>query len=258
MEKTDIADIDLIWENFTKYRDSESKEKLITYYAHLVKYVAGRLNIHIGQHVEYEDMISYGIFGLIDAVDKFDFSKGAKFETYASLRIRGSIIDSIRKLDWVPRTLRQKNKQLEHSYAELEAEYGREPTENELAVKLSLPLKEVQDLIKKSSIASLISLDDYLEQNYETTFASSAMRDDLDSPERQFEIKETKRMLADAIGKMSEKEQRVVTLYYYEDLTLKEISVIMGVSESRVSQIHSKALMKLKTKLGRNKALLFD
>ncbi|GHV43445.1 RNA polymerase sigma factor [Clostridia bacterium] len=257
MEKPEI-DIDAVWENFDKGRDADSKEKLIMYYSYLVKYVAGRLSVHIGQHVEYDDMLSYGIFGLIDAVDKFNLAKGAKFETYASLRIRGSIIDSIRKLDWVPRTLRQKNKQLEGAYAELESVLGREPTEAEISEKLQIPIKEVQDLIKKSSIVSLISLDDYLDQNYETAFAGvNSVRDDENGPERMFEIKETKRLLAEAIDKMSEKEKRVVTLYYYEDLTLKEISVIMGVSESRVSQIHSKALLKLRAKLGKNKALLF-
>jgi len=243
-----------IWESYTKTKDPGLKEKLILEYAPLVKYVAGRLSVHVGQHVEYDDLISYGIFGLIDAIDKFDYTKGVKFETYAALRIRGAIIDSIRKMDWVPRTMRQRNKQLEQAFSELEFELGREPTEAELAAKLDISLEETTDLLKKSSVVALISLDDYLEQNHEANFGNSAAEE---TPELQYEQQELKDMLVDAIDKLSEKEKKVVTLYYFEDLTLKEISSIMGVSESRISQIHSKAVMRLKSKLGRYKSLLF-
>jgi RNA polymerase sigma factor for flagellar operon FliA len=222
----------------------------------LVKYVAGRLLIHIGQHVEFDDLVGYGIFGLIDAIDKFDNAKGVKFETYASFRIRGAIVDHIRKMDWVPRTLRQKNKQLEQAYSQLEDQLERHPTDEELAEKLELTVSETQELMRKSAVLSLVSLDDYVEQNADTSFRS-LLANRSDSPEEQTERQERKEMLAEAIEKLSEKEKLVITLYYFEDLTLKEISSIMKVSESRVSQIHTKAITRLQGKLGRYKGLLF-
>lgn len=245
-----------LWKAYSESKSPALKEKLILQYAPIVKYVAGRMLVHIGQHVEYDDLVGYGVFGLIDAIDKFDYNKGVKFETYASLRIRGAIIDHIRRLDWVPRTLRQKNKQLEQAVASLEDSLGREPTEEELAKELSMTLDETRELMRKSSVSSLVSLDDFLDQNYEASF-NSLVSDKQDSPEEQIEIRERKEMLADAISKLSEKEKLVVTLYYFEDLTLKEISSIMKVSESRVSQIHTKAISKLHVKLGKHKALLF-
>ncbi len=251
-----MDDVDKIWQEYTKTRDPKLKEILILEYASLVKFVAGRLNMHIGQHVEYEDLISYGIFGLIDAIDKFDYSKGFKFETYASLRIRGAIIDNIRKLDWVPRTLRQKSKQIDQVFGQLEFELGREPTESEIAEKLNVSLEELQDLLKKSNVVSLISLDDYLEQNYETP-AYNLDKGNPDNPESHFEKQELKQILGDAINKLSDKEKKVVSLYYFEEFTLREISSIMGVSESRISQIHSKAVLKLQARLGKHKTILF-
>lgn len=245
-----------IWKEYCETKDRELKDKLIIEYAPLVKYLAGRLSVHIGYRVEYDDLISYGIFGLIDAIDKYDYKKGVKFETYASLRIRGSIIDSIRKLDWVPRALRQKNKQLEQAYTELELELGHEPNDEQIAEKLGITLDETRDLIKKSAVTSLISLDSYLEQNHEDTFLV-AENADSDTPEAHYNKKELKNILADAIDKLSEKEKKVITLYYFEDLTLKEISRIMGVSESRISQIHSKAVFKLQGKLGKYKSVMY-
>jgi len=257
MEKEErTVETEKIWVTYCKMRTPELKEKLILHYAYIVKYVAGRLSVYIGQHVDYEDMISYGIFGLIDAVEKFDYDKGVKFETYASLRIRGSIIDSLRQLDWVPRTLRQKNKQLETAYASLEAGLGREPSDAELAAELGVTVDEARDMIKKSSIVSLISLDEYLDQNHEAP-VKGLRQSTANEPEADFERKETRRMLTEAIDKLSEKEKRVVTLYYFEELTLKEISMIMGVTESRISQIHSKAVLKLKAKLSNNKSMMF-
>jgi RNA polymerase sigma factor for flagellar operon FliA len=244
------------WETYSKTKDPNLKQQLILEYATLVKFVAGRLSVHIGSHVDYDDLVSYGIFGLIDAIDKFDYEKGVKFETYASLRIRGAIIDNIRKLDWVPRTLRQKNKLLEKAYRDLEVELGREPNENELSEKLNMTLEQTQDLIKKASVISLISLDDYLDQNHEAEFAGPGANRK-DSPEALYEKQEIKNMLKEAIDKLSEKERKVISLYYFEDLTLKEISKIMEVSESRISQIHSKAVLRLQAKLDKYKNILF-
>lgn len=251
-----MENYDKLWQEYSKTKDQSIKEKLILQYAPLVKYVAGRLSMHLGQHVEYEDLISYGIFGLIDAIDKFKYEKGVKFETYASLRIRGSMIDNIRKLDWVPRTLRQKNKQLDQAYQELESSLGHEPSDEELAVKLNISVEETRELMKKSSVASLISLDDYLDQNHEISFFG-ARHSQGEGPEALYEKQEVKQILMDAIDKLNEKEKKVILLYYYEELTLKEISHIMGVSESRISQIHSKSVFKLQNKLGKFKSILF-
>ena len=249
-------DLEKLWTDYCKTKDSKLKEELIIHYCSLVKYVAGRLCIYLGQHVEFEDLMSYGIFGLIDAIDKFDLDKGVKFETYASLRIRGSILDSIRKLDWVPRTLRQKQKQMDTVYLELENELGHTPSEEEVANKLNMSVIDIQELEKKNSIASLISLDEYVEQNHDVnlnTFKPTGEND----PEYVYEQQELKINLSSAIGNLSEKEKMVITLYYFEELTLKEISSIMSISESRVSQLHTKAVSRLKIKLGRYKNLLY-
>ena len=216
-----------------------------------------QMHMHVGQHVDFDDLSGYGIFGLIDAIDKYDYGKGVKFETYASLRIKGAIIDHIRRLDWVPRTLRQKNKQMETVYSQLEEENGREPTDEELAKRLDMDVDATRDLKKKSAVLSLVSLDDFLDQNYETTF-NGLVSNKQDSPEEQAERQERQQMLAAAIEKLTEKEKQVITFYYYEDLTLKEISSIMMVSESRISQIHTKAIGKLQGKLGKYKSLLFN
>ena len=252
-----VDNMDKVWKAYIINRDPETKEKLILHYAYLVKFVAGRLAMHIGQHIEYDDLASYGIFGLMDAVDKFDPSKNVKFETYASLRIRGSIIDSIRKNDWVPRTLRQRNKQFDLVYTQLEDALGRSPTEQELADKLNLSITETRELIRKSSVISLVSLDDYLEGHYEAAFPGF-LTSQAETPEEHIDKQELHNMLVESIEKLSEKEKKVVSLYYFDELTLKEISVVMGVSESRVSQIHSKAILRLGARLGRFKHLLFS
>ncbi|MCL2235544.1 MAG: FliA/WhiG family RNA polymerase sigma factor [Defluviitaleaceae bacterium] len=257
LKNTDI-DIDKIWETYLRHKDESSrqaaKEELIVHYSPMIKYVVGRLNIYTGTSLDREDLVSSGIFGLIDAIEKFNNMKGVKFETYASLRIRGAVLDSIRALDWVPRTQRQKSRQLDAAYTLLESELGREPYEEELAERMKLSVEQLQDEIKKSSLVSLVSLDDYLDQNHESNFEPSESNDT--SPELVFEKEELKQEMAEAIKTLSDKEQMVVALYYYEELTLKEISKVLQVSESRVSQIHSKAMLKMRTKLERHKSLL--
>ncbi len=244
-----------LWKQYSETKDLAIREALILEYAHLVKLVAGRLNIYFGSNIEYDDLIGFGVFGLIDAIDKFDISKGVKFETYASLRIRGAIIDSIRELDWVPRSLRQKNKELEKAYRELENTLGRSATDSEIAQKLGISLKEFNKLINEVNVASMVSLEDFLEQNYEIdTDVQNGTNPN--SPEREAELNELKDILGDSIDKLPEKERTVLTLYYYEDLTLKEISAIMKVSESRISQLHTKAIMRLRGKLSKHKSLI--
>jgi len=256
--KNTTIDIDKTWETYFKHKEAPlgqaAKEELIVHYSPMIKYVVGRLNIYVGSSMDREDLISSGIFGLIDAVEKFDDMKGVKFETYASLRIRGAVLDGIRSLDWVPRAQRQKSRQLDAAYTFLEGELGREPEEFELAEHLNMPLEQLQDEIKKSSLVSLVSLDDYLDQNHESNFEPTENEDT--SPEAVFAKEELKKEMAEAIKILSEKEQMVVALYYYEELTLKEISKVLEVSESRVSQIHSKAMLKMRTKLEKHKSLL--
>ncbi|HQD50653.1 MAG TPA: FliA/WhiG family RNA polymerase sigma factor [Defluviitaleaceae bacterium] len=249
--------LEMLWEQYEATKDVSIKDQLIMEYAPLVKYVAGRLNIYLGQSVEYEELVSYGVFGLIDAIEKFDFKKGVKFETYASLRIRGSIIDNIRKLDWVPRSLRQKNKEIEKTIMELETELGRTATDEELAQKMNISIEELHEIYKKTNLISLISLDEYIEQNNDYNI-SSEKSPATEQPESYIEKQELKRILKESIEKLPEREQKILFLYYFEELTLKEISSIMGVSESRISQLHTKAITRLKTKLGKYKSILYE
>lgn len=246
-----------LWKQYGLTKDPTIREKLINEYSYLIKYVAGRLNIYFGSNVEYDDLVGYGVFGLIDAIDKYDISKGTKFETYASLRIRGSIIDSIREMDWVPRSLRQKSKELEKVYSELENQLGHSASDKEVAEKLGITLEEFYKLLNDTNLSSMVSLEEFLEQNYEIGTDSHETRKE-DSPERHIEDGELRDILADSISKLPEKEKTVISLYYFEELTLKEISAIMKVSESRISQLHTKAIFRLRGKLARHKSLLTE
>ena len=234
--------------------ESDIRETLIVEYAPLVKIIAGRLSMYLGYNVEYEDLVSYGIFGLIDAIDKFDYGKGIKFETYASLRIRGAILDQIRKMDWIPRTLRQKQKKMDAALLKLEKELGRPATDEEVAAELGISIDEFYNWEGQSQASGLVSLDECLEQGTEIYTSSNQP---MKSPEEVVEKKELKEMLKSALEVLTEKEKKVVLLYYYEELTLKEISTIMEVSESRVSQLHTKALQKMKVKLGGQFGILY-
>ncbi len=245
-----------LWEEYEKTKSPIMREQIINKYAGLVKIVAGRMNIYTNSQIEYEDLIGYGIFGLIDAIEKFDYKKGYKFETYASLRIRGEIIDNIRKIDWIPRSLRQKNKMIEEAIEKFELENDKKPTEEELAHILGMPLEQVKDYLKNYSLYNLVSLDGYLEQNHEKP-VDSLIENERNLPDKVLQQKEDKRILIDAINSLTEKQKQVITLYYYEELTLKEISKILGVSESRVSQIHSSCMKALKSKLGKTYNILY-
>lgn len=245
------ADRNKLWEEFSHSKTSQIREKLIVEYAGLVKIIAGRLSMYLGYNVEYDDLVGYGVFGLIDAVDKFDYSKGIKFETYASLRIRGSILDHIRKMDWVPRTLRQKQKKLDNAYQKIKREYGRIGTDEEVANELDLSVEELTNWQKETKIINLISLEEYVEQGIDIKMEAQHNRD-YEQPERVLEKNELKDLLVETLDSLTEKEKKVIIFYYYEELTLKEISLILEVSESRISQLHTKALQKLRIKLGGN------
>lgn len=249
------VDINQIWKQYIETKDSVAKEKLIIEYAYLIKYVAGRLSIYFGSNVEFDDLVGYGAFGLIDAIEKFDVSKGVKFETYASFRIRGSIIDSIRDLDWVPRSLRQKNKELERVYVEIENEVGHSATDKEVAEKMGISMVEFYKLLNDVNVSSMMSLEEFMEQNYERGLEILSDSTE-DKPEAALENVEIKELLIDSIDKLPEKEKAVITFYYFEELTLKEISAIMNVTESRISQLHTKALLRMRGKLFRHKIML--
>lgn len=240
-----------LWEEYAKAKSPEVREKIILEYAPLVKVVAGRLSMYLGYNVEYEDLVSYGIFGLIDAIDKFDCLKDVKFETYASLRIRGAILDQIRKMDWIPRTIRQKQKKIDAVIKDIEARYGRSATDEEISAGLGITGEEYLDWQSQMKITNVVSLNEFLEQGSEVPNEASQGRSaQFDSPEEVLERDELKKMLAEALELLTEKERKVIVLYYYEDLTLKEISNILGVSESRISQLHTRALQKMRGKMG--------
>lgn len=238
-------------EEYTKTKSSETREKIILEYASLVKVVAGRLSMYLGYNVEYEDLVSYGIFGLIDAIDKFDCFKEVKFETYASLRIRGAILDQIRKMDWIPRTIRQKQKKIETVIREIEQETGHGASDEEIAGRLGITEEEYLDWQSQMKITGVVSLNEYMEQGSDVSQDYGRHTTSrFESPEERVEKQELTKVLGEALELLTEKEQKVITLYYYEELTLKEISSILGVSESRISQLHTRALQKMKAKMG--------
>lgn len=246
-------------EEYSKAKSPETREKLILEFAPLVKVVAGRLSMYLGYNVEYEDLVSYGIFGLIDAIDKFDCFKEVKFETYASLRIRGAILDQIRKMDWIPRTIRQKQKRIETVIREIEQATGHGATDEEIAEKLGITGEEYLEWQSQMKITGMVSLNEYMEQGSDVSQDYSRHTTSrFDSPEESIEKEELTKVLGEALQLLTDKEQKVITLYYYEELTLKEISNILEVSESRVSQLHTRALQKMKTKMGNYMGILAD
>ncbi len=238
-----------LWEDYARLKTADLREKLILEYAPLVKVVAGRLSMYLGYNVEYEDLVIYGIFGLIDAIDKFDRNKDVKFETYASLRIRGAILDQIRKMDWIPRTVRQRQKQIDTAMKDLEQRNGRPATDAELAAYMGISEDEFLDWQNQVKADNIISLNEYVEQGNDIS-SEKSISSGFDTPESVIEKSELKKMLEESLELLTDKEKKVILLYYYEELTLKEISRVLEVSESRISQLHTKALQKMKTKMG--------
>ena len=246
-----------LWEEYSKNKTPELRERIIIEYASLVKIVAGKLGIYLGYNVEYDDLVGYGTFGLIDAIDKYDFDKGVKFETYASLRIRGAILDQVRRMDWLPRTVRQKQKRIDAAYQKLETESGRFASDEELAAELEISVEELGQWQAQTKAAGVVSLDEYLEQGSENGIVGTVESEDFAQPEKQMEQKTMKELLVQSLESLTEKEKKVILLYYYEELTLKEISEVLEVSESRISQLHTKAIQKLRLKLGNQIEIFF-
>lgn len=246
-----------MWAEYAKCPSAELREKIILEYAPLVKVVAGRLSMYLGYNVEYEDLVSYGIFGLIDAIDKFDAGKSVKFETYASLRIRGAILDQIRKMDWIPRTVRQRQKKISAVIKEIELANGKSATDEDIAKALGITDGEYDEWQSQMKVTNLVSLDEFMEQGSDIS-DNRNISSKIERPEEVIEKEELKKVLAEAIEQLTEKERKVILLYYYEDLTLKEISGILEVSESRISQLHTKGLQKMKVKMGKYMGILLE
>ena len=246
-----------LWDEYMKTRSADLREKIIVEYAPLVKLVAGRLSMYLGYNVEYDDLVGYGVFGLIDAIDKFDAMKEVKFETYASLRIRGAILDQIRKMDWIPRTVRQKQKKIDAAIKEVESRTGHAATDEEIAENLGISEDEYLDWQGQMKVTNVVSLNEFMEQGAEIPHGHEHS-EDFDTPEEVLEKGELKKMLLEALELLTEKEKKVILLYYYEELTLKEISNVLEVSESRISQLHTRALQKMKGKMGKYMGILTE
>lgn len=242
-----------LWERFKAHGDPVVRERLILHYAPLVKYVAGRVAVGLPANVDQADLVSYGVFGLIDAIEKFDLERAIKFETYAITRIRGAIIDELRAMDWIPRSVRSKARDVERAYAALEAELHRTPTEPEVAARMGITLKELHAIFSQVSYVNVVALDELLgvtgEKGESLSLGDTLKDTRVEDPVTAFENEETKYLLARAIDQLPEREKIVVTLYYYENLTLSEIGKVLGVTESRVCQMHTKAVVAMRAKL---------
>jgi RNA polymerase sigma factor for flagellar operon FliA len=252
MEQDDAAELDRLWTDYKTNGDAAVRDRLIVHYSPLVKYVAGRVAVGLPQNVEQADLVSYGIFGLIDAIDKFDLERGFKFETYAIARIKGAILDELRSIDWVPRSVRAKARALEKAYAKLESELHRTPTDEELATELQMSETQLQTTLSQISFIGLVALDEMLSvggDRGESLTLGDTVADSGEGPVAAYEVEEMRQILADAINRMPEREKVVLTLYYYEGLTLAEIGEVLGVTESRVCQIHTKSVIHLRSKI---------
>ena len=240
-----------LWDDYKRRGTPEARERLILHYSPLVKFVAGRVGSGLPQNIEQADLVSYGIFGLIDAIEKFDPGRGFKFETYAIARIKGAIIDELRSIDWVPRSVRAKARAIERAYSTLENELRRTPDDDELARELGISERELADWLSKISFVGLVALDEILLSGDVpgSSTVGDMVEDPAHDPVAAFEVDEMKHLLADAINRAPDRERLVLTLYYYEGLTLSEIGAVLGVTESRVCQIHTKGILQLRARL---------
>ena len=245
-------DTQSLWLKYRKTNDPALRDRLILTYAPLVKYVAGRLGSGLPAHVDEGDLVSYGLLGLIGAIERYDPDRDIKFETYAIARIKGAIIDELRAMDWVPRSVRSRARDIERAIAELEAKLGHAPTDEEIAKKLGITEEELEDSLSEIARSSIAALDELWSVSGEGDQISLLDTiEDTTGPRPADALDETelRETLADAIARLPEREKLVVTLYYYEELTLREIGEVLGVTESRVSQLHTKAILRLQSRL---------
>jgi RNA polymerase sigma factor for flagellar operon FliA len=248
-----VEDTQTLWLQYRKTRDQGIRDRLILTYAPLVKYVAGRLGSGLPAHVDEGDLVSYGLLGLIGAIERYDPERDVKFETYAIARIKGAIIDELRAMDWVPRSVRSRAREIERAIAELERKLMRAPTDAEIAEKIGITEEELEDSLTEISRSSIAALDELwtVSSSGGDQIALIDTIEDTDAPDPQSSLSATemREAIGEAIARLPEREKLVVTLYYYEELTLREIGEVLGVTESRVSQLHTKAILRLKARL---------
>lgn len=251
LDTEQLHSINELWALFKATGDRSARDRLILHYSPLVKYVAGRMAFTMPNHVDQADLVSYGILGLIDAIEKFDPSREIKFETYGVPRVRGAILDELRSIDWVPRSVRAKARAADGAFARLEGSLGRSPTDLELAGELGITTSELDELLRQTSRAGLLQLDDVLFRGGGRSGQTlgDSLPDPGDSPGAFIESQDTRRQLAQAIRRLGDRERNVLTLYYYEGLNLAEIGEILGVTESRACQIHTKAVVHLRQRI---------
>jgi RNA polymerase sigma factor for flagellar operon FliA len=253
--ETGVKEIELrdLWRRYKEEGDDGARERLVVAYSPMVKFVAGRLGAGLPSHVDDADLISYGLMGLIGAIERFEPERGIKFETFAMTRIRGAIIDELRSLDWVPRSVRSRAREIEAAQTKLEHELQRAPTEAELAEKLGIDEEELQASLLEIANSSVYALDELWtvsdSSGDQVSLLDTISDPRADDPQESLDSSEVKDRLTEAIASLPEREQLVVALYYYENLTLREIGEVLGVTESRVSQVHTKAVMRLKSHL---------
>jgi len=247
------VDLDALWIEYKEQGSQLAKDKLLAEYTPLVRYTAQRMAVNLPKSVEIGDLIGAGVMGLIRAVETFDLSLGYKFETFATHKVRGAILDDLRALDWVPRSVRQKSRRIQQAYSELEQDLGRMPYDDEVASHLGMGMGEFEELLSEVAPTTIVSLEEVLPDHggdsKSLTLLDTVADPNSVNPLHELGYQETKRILAEAIGELPEKEKLVIALYHYEELTLKEIGEVLGITESRVSQIHSKAMLKLKSRV---------
>lgn len=248
-----MASVENLWKEYKETGSKVAKDKLLVEYAHIVKYIVLRLSVNLPQSVDRNDLLSAGIMGLIKAVETFEPERGFKFETFAGHKVRGAILDELRALDWVPRSVRQKSRDLQKIFAKLENQLGRPPYDDEVCSEMGITMKEFEELLAEVTPTTIISLEEAMPDR-ESDSKEIRIIDTIEDPGSENPLKElgfaeVKAILKDAIANLPEKEKLVVALYHYEELTLKEIGVVLDLTESRVSQIHSKAILKLRSKL---------
>ncbi len=262
-EEVEIAGIPEkeLWREYRSTGDQSIRDSIVRQYAPLVKYVAGKVSIGMPQSVDFDDLVGFGVFGLFDAIEKFDPDKHVKFKTYAVTRIRGAIFDELRSIDWVPRSVRQKAREVDDTVQNLEARLGRAATDEEVAAEMGLSLEQYNQVMLKVSGTALLSLNDVWtaagDDNDKISIVESIESPSSLRPDSIAEKSEIRRVIVEAIQELPEKEKKVLVLYYYEDLTLKEIGKVLDVTESRISQLHTKAISRLRTKLTNIKKGIF-
>ncbi len=260
MSTNDVKAVELrdLWRRCKEDGDERARERLVVAYSPLVKYVAGRMASGLPSHVEESDLISYGLLGLIGAIERYDPEREIKFETFAVSRIKGAIIDELRSLDWVPRSVRSRAREIEKAHSKLENQLQRAPSEEEMAEKLGLTIEEFRSALLEIANSSVLALDDLwtvADPSGGKVSLLDTLRDpNAVDPQEQLDAAEFKDRLADAIEALPDRERLVIALYYYENLTLREIGEVLGVTESRVSQLHTKAVLGLRSHLSHSPA----